>query len=225
MSEVIAFKPKSKNIMTAKFHLTKDLNSTKADLIIVGAYQEDFPKDKEPELNGFLNEINDACENGLIQIAKLEAFEAKLGSLLVFPIFNKLKAERVLIVGLGSKKELNNLNQIRKACSIAIRRADSLKAKTINFEVFGLENKLDIAQISRAIAEVTLLAPYKFDKYLSQKDENKKFMGIETINLIVPSTAAEKQIQAQLEKALISAEAVLLARELYMRKNSFLRKL
>lgn len=196
--------------MITQFSLIENFNSQKSDLVILGAYQDENKKFK---LNSNLKKINEICENSLNSVAELESFEAKLGSLLVLPSLGKLESKRILVIGLGLESELTNLNQIRKATAAAIRKADSLKAETINFEIFGLDSQLNISQITQAIAEVALLAPYKFEKYLSKKEESSKFNGIQTINFIAPSGKTQ-ETQAALKKARIAAEGVLLAREL-----------
>ena len=79
--------------------------------------------------------------------------------------------KKVLLIGLGKQQELKDLDQIRKITASAIRKADSLKAETVNISLFGLDSasketvNLNAPQIARSIAEVSLLANYKFEKY------------------------------------------------------------
>ncbi|MDX1919748.1 MAG: leucyl aminopeptidase [Candidatus Caenarcaniphilales bacterium] len=205
--------------LEVKFTTAKE-NKDKTDLLILGVYEEAFPKDKKAKLTGRLEELNDDLNGVILGYAELESFNAKLASCLVVPSLGKTAAKKILLVGLGSQKELKNLDQIRKATASAIRRADSQKAANVTIEIFGTESKLKIAEIARAITEVTLLAPYKFEKYLSKKEDEKKdsFKGIQQITLILPkdkaNAAEQKLIKEETEKGIASAQGVLLAREL-----------
>lgn len=203
-----------------KFQVKFAADKEKTDLLILGVFEEVFPKDKKAKPQDRLAELDKAMNGAILAYAELEKFSAKLATCLLIPTLGKTSAKKILLVGLGSQKELKTLDQIRKVTASAIRRADSQKAESVSIEIFGLESKLPAAQIARAIAEVSLLAPYKFEKYLSKKEDEKKdvFKGIQSISLLVPKDKAnaseQKLIKEQTEKGIAAAEGVLLSREL-----------
>jgi leucyl aminopeptidase len=203
---------------------SKDAKETKSDLLIIGVYEEALPKDKKPKFTGSLAELDKELGGVIANYAEAEKFSGKLASTFLVPIQalsqskKQLPAKKVLLLGLGASKELNKLDQIRKAAASAIRRATSAECANVTIEAFGLQSKLIESEIARAITEVCLLAPYKFEKYLSKKSEDKKaFVGVETITLTFAeklSASVQKQITDSIEKAKVAAQGVLLAREL-----------
>jgi leucyl aminopeptidase len=196
------------------------IEAEKSDLLILAAFEESFPKGKESKLTGALQTLNGQLQDDLKKLVKAESFEGKLGNLLVIHSMGKLPAKKVLVVGLGAKKDLKRLDQIRKVVASAVRRADSLKAETVSIAFFGSESKIAAPEIARAITEVSLLAPYKFNKYQTKKDKNddKKFEEISSIKLVLPKDELDKkslaQVQAAVGKGIAASEGVLLAREL-----------
>ncbi|MDJ0624959.1 MAG: leucyl aminopeptidase [Candidatus Caenarcaniphilales bacterium] len=197
-----------------------NIENEKVNLIIIGAYEDEFSKGKTVKLNGTLANLDKALNKELTEYAKEEKFIAKLGSKLVIRTLGKTNARKILIIGLGKRADLKDIEQIRKATANAIRSADALKADTVGILSFGLDTKLDAANVTRAITEVCLLAPYKFDKYFAKNGSDKnEFKGIQKISLILPK---DKKIDAkklnlikeQVNKGIAGAEGVLTAREL-----------
>ena len=84
--------------------------------------------------------------------------------------FKKVPAKRIIIVGLG-KKEKIDLETIRKACSIGISAAKSVKAKNVAF-CFP-ETELEVYESTSAIVEGITLTNYSFDKYKTEEKKDK----------------------------------------------------
>jgi leucyl aminopeptidase len=212
------------NKNTTKFSvITKNIIEEKADLLIVGIYEN-----KKLELSPLVKAIDEKLNGNLTVYIEEEKFEAKISTSLVLSSLGKANFKKVLLIGLGKQQELKDLDQIRKITASAIRKADSLKAETVNISLFGLDSasketiNLNAPQIARSIAEVSLLANYKFEKYLTTKDKNKdsesdkndKFTGIQKINLFVGAELNDAELKKQVEIGIASTEGVLLAREL-----------
>ncbi len=212
---------------TNKFSIiTKNIIEEKADLLIVGIYEDNLPKDKKPELTPLIKAIDEKLARNLTIYIQEEKFQGKIATALVLSSLGKANFKKVLLIGLGKQSELKNLDQIRKIMASAIRKADSLKSETVNISLFGLDtaskeaDNLNAPQIARAITEVSLLANYKFEKYLttkekeSESDKNDKFTGIQKINLFVAPELNDAELKKQVEIGIASTEGVLLAREL-----------
>ena len=155
------------NKNTTKFSvITKNIIEEKADLLIVGIYEN-----KKLELSPLVKAIDEKLNGNLTVYIEEEKFEAKISTSLVLSSLGKANFKKVLLIGLGKQQELKDLDQIRKITASAIRKADSLKAETVNISLFGLDSasketiNLNAPQIARSIAEVSLLANYKFEKY------------------------------------------------------------
>ncbi len=215
--------PQAAKVVLKQLDKNEKIEKLKTDLLVIGVYEDSFPKDKDAKLTGLLSDLNNSFNSEITKLAQQEQFQAKLATTLVINSLERISPKKILLIGLGAKKDLNKLDQIRKATASAARRADSLKAENVTFILYGNENKLADSDVSRAITEISLLAPYKFNKYLnnskdsSSKQEDKKFDGIKEINLVFPTESSKKEFdlaKAEVEKGIAGAEGVLLAREL-----------
>ena len=151
-----------------------------------------------------LKELNLKLNNEILELIKLEDFKPKLGSLLLINTPSKIKAKRVLLVGLGKKSELTEINQVRKAVSKAIRKAKSLKAKIVTVKILRLDNgDLEINSLARAITETCLIAPYscaskyktKSPQELAENSEDSQDQEIEKIILLLDNKHKTEKIE------------------------------
>jgi leucyl aminopeptidase len=82
------------------------------------------------------------------------------------------KAKRILLVGLGKKKELDR-EKVRKAYAGAVQAAKALKIESILIEFKGLRG-LEDHEVAAAVTEGLLLGNYVFDKYKTKKKGDKE---------------------------------------------------
>lgn len=132
-------------------------------------------------------------------------YKSKLNEILVLPTYKKISAKNILFVGLGETEEFT-FNKFRAAISKAFQKLSGMKnIKNIAVAYnFAFE---DVVLGAETIVEGALIGLYKFDKYKSEKKEDK----IETIALISENEADTK---AGIEAATIYANAVNNARDL-----------
>src|SRR5262249_19095720 len=118
----------------------------------------------------------DRALGGLLsRVLKSEKFEGKSGQMSYFHTNGAVPAERVIVVGLGSRKPGQrgrvDAEPIRRATASAVRRARDLGASTVAIFMPALSAR----ERAQAIAEGALLGTYRFDKYL--KEKNGKVIG------------------------------------------------
>ncbi|HKW94564.1 MAG TPA: leucyl aminopeptidase [Methylomirabilota bacterium] len=118
----------------------------------------------------------DRALGGLLsRVLKSEKFEGKPGQTSYFHTSGAVPAERVIVVGLGSRKPGErgrvDAEPIRRATASAVRRARDLGASTVAVFMPALSAR----ERAQAIAEGALLGTYRFDKYL--KEKNGKVIG------------------------------------------------
>lgn len=116
---------------------------------------------------------------------------------------------RVLLVGLGEQKNLS-LEQYRRSAAVAAKRAQKLTAKSLALWFPGpVQHPADVL---RAMGEGALLALYRFDKYITKKEDDSN--GVETVTICSDlrpvATAASKAVG----ECQIIAEATMTARNL-----------
>ena len=130
--------------------------TTDADTLCVGLFEGDQPDAA----------IDEAVGGRLARL--LESGEAK-GSFKKVAVLHPegaIGAARVLVVGLGKRDELSP-ERARIAAAVALGRARDVGAKRI---AWAVPEGVDEAAIAKALAEGTLLASYRFDRYKSSKD-------------------------------------------------------
>jgi leucyl aminopeptidase len=111
---------------------------------------------------------------------------------------------RVLVVGLGKRDELDS-ERIRVAAAVALRRAADLSARSI---AWAVPEGADPEATARALAEGTLLAAYKFDRYKSTRDETDG-NGVEQLEV-----ASDQDLDRAIEQSAIVVEHQNVARDL-----------
>ena len=94
-------------------------------------------------------------------------FEGKFGETYILPTYGQEKHRKIIIIGFGKKEEFNP-NKLREAIAKAIKKAMTIQAKTIAFKIEGVE--FDYSEQFTIGAKI---ADYKFDKYKSEKKDDK----------------------------------------------------
>jgi leucyl aminopeptidase len=166
---------------------------------------------KKPE--GSIGDVDKAL-GGLISnyIIEQHGFTGKFGETFIIPTYGKIPAQKVLVVGNGKQEEFN-LNKLRYLSSKIIRRcAKLIKIKKVcsNFYGAGIGG-LDPYSCAKMIAEGTLLGSYSFDKYKSEKNEDKKIVHFE---IVENEPSIIEKIKEGVEIGKIVADSTNFARDL-----------
>lgn len=172
---------------------TADPGNVKADALIVGLHTsaEEQPGAVlpfEPEPQSPWAQVQRAAEWAGITGA--------LGEVATIPGSGLVAADRLVLVGLGEIDKLD-AERVRKAAGNAARAVAGLDAVATTLSA------IDLA----ATAEGLALGGYVFAGY---KDPKKQ--PVRSVKLLVPS--ADKAAKEELRRAVVTAEAVLLARDL-----------
>ncbi|UCC11593.1 MAG: leucyl aminopeptidase [candidate division WOR-3 bacterium] len=129
------------------------------DVLIVNLFQGV----KTP--GGATGVIDKALNGSISRLIKKGELSGKLGETVMVHTFGKLRAERVLIVGLG-KKEQFDINAIRKAAAAAIQHAEKVNAHKVGTIVHGAGiGGIAPDSAAQAVAEGTILAQYRFTEF------------------------------------------------------------
>jgi len=144
------------------------------DLLIVNL----FEGIKSP--GGATGVIDKALNGAITEIIKNEEITGKLGETIIFPTFGKLKAKKIMVVGLG-KSDKFGIDEIRKASGSAAMAAKKAKAKIVGTIVHGAGiGGIEPEICTQALAEGTILALYEFNVYKKQENtEIKEFAIVE----------------------------------------------
>jgi len=140
----------------------KPVTEINSDLIVLGVF--DAAKQKEAAFKT----LDDALEKTISNyVFKQEQFKPKFLSSYTLPTLGKIKAPKVLIIGLGEEEKLNS-DRIRQAAIEAAKKIKSFK----NIATAVLSFPIKKEHAIQAITEGLILGGYSFDKYKSEKPKD-----------------------------------------------------
>ncbi|TGU71688.1 leucyl aminopeptidase [Geomonas terrae] len=151
----------------------------------------------------------DAALGGLLQrLAESREFSGKKGTSRLIHTLGKFPAERLLLVGLGKKKELGR-ERLRQAAGNAVQAL-----RTARVASFGsaLHRAGELPDGIEAVAVGMLLGSYSFDLYKTKEKEQR--FSFDTATVLVASEAELDEQRQAAGRAEILCEAVALARDL-----------
>ena len=183
-----------------------------ASVLAVPVFEEDLPDGK-----GLLAELDRRLDGHVSAAAAEEDFQGKVGQSLGLRTLGKLRAARVLLVGLGKRDGAEaalpraGFEPLRTAAGEASRQAQKNGATRLAFAAPRLPGQT--AHEARAIVEGALLGAYRFDRYKTD-DKKKKARKLETLVVVVPQgLERSKEVKESVALARSVAGAVAWARD------------
>ena len=131
--------------------VVENAKSVKSDILVVNKFEDS------------LTSVELANKYAVEQ----DNFKGKFGETYLLPTYGEEVFKKVLVLGLGKKEELNP-NKLREAVSKAVKKAMQMEARTVAFSLDGIE-----FDYSEQFAMGAYIADYSFDKYKSEKKDNK----------------------------------------------------
>ncbi len=191
-----------------KLKLTSDAAVDVAtDTLVVPLFEGELRKRKAPSK---LGPILEALGTSVIQTARKEGFDGRAGQKLVTCSRDKLRAERIVFVGLGENRD-KALPAFQDGVGEASRLARSSGDSTLAV-VIRSPKGVDAPRTAALAAEAALLGSYRFDRYVSDKPEDPKRPPLKTVKLIVEGIDSASRREIRVAAAV--AEATSMARDL-----------
>ena len=165
----------------------------------------------EKEKPGKVAERVDKALGGMIsRLIKKGDVKLKTGAVHLLYPEGRIRAERLLLVGLGNRSEFTP-NRLRQAAGKAACSLRSAGARDITFITDGVV--LDAEELGQALAEGTILGLYRFLKYKTV-EENGLAIDVRTITLLKESVGGLKAIQKGVKAGEAIAASTVMARDL-----------
>ncbi|MDT8318461.1 MAG: leucyl aminopeptidase [bacterium] len=186
--------------------LRKNILGHKTECLIIGRFEGRTE-------NPALKEV-DAALGGAIKCAiQAGDFKGKLNQTALFYNSGQLSTERVLIIGLGSRREFC-LERLREVSGKAVAEMKKIGARVISTTLpQTVEGMIDDVDIAQAIAEGCFLGAYSFDEHKTEKKDIPK--EIKTLNMVLPLRyKGIKKIEEGARRGEIISQNVLFARRL-----------
>lgn len=182
--------------------LSGELKTQKCDLLVLGLFE------KTKTLSGVISLVDKAL-GGIVSkfVIQKDKFSAKSKETYLLQTYDKIPARKVLIVGLGDKKNLT-ADTVREIGAKIVAKAQSIKAKKICIDLGELN--IDSEQSGYAFALGAIIGEYSFDKYKSEKNKDK----IEELILVEKNKAKFEKLKKGADKGIKIAQAMNFARNL-----------
>jgi leucyl aminopeptidase len=181
-----------------------DLVQCKTEMLAIGHFSD--AKKPLPEVIELCKKLSGAVE----QVVKLGDFKGKEDTSSVIYGNGQIGAQRVLLVGLGKRKDAT-VDTIRKAASLAANKAVGMKVGKLAIalhRVFGA--KFDLGLMAQAIAEGVYYGSFRYDEYVtSDEDGRTDSLAVEVID---NDAAKAKQLENGLARGVIVGKAQSYAR-------------
>jgi len=168
--------------------------------LIVGCFEDDL---SEP----LFKRVDHSLGGYLESLYRQHEFSGKQNKTRIIPTLGKLSAERIVVVGLGKKKELST-ERIRQAAGTAIQAMRDTRIKSCASLLHLLEKG---SRSLQGTVEGMILGGYAFQQYKSKKED---YGGIEDVAMFFPAGAKKDGLDKALIEARTLCEAVLFARDM-----------
>ena len=130
---------------------------------------------------GATGTIDKALGGIITKLIRSGELSGKLGETTIIHTFGKIKADKVLIIGLGKAEDFN-VERIRKTAGAAIKQARKASAGKVGTIVHGAGiGGIEQKQAAQALTEGSLLALYEFKKY--KKSDKKPITHFSIVEL------------------------------------------
>lgn len=189
------------------------LSEISADGVLVFA----FEKDKQLLSSKGLSEINKDLNGLLLEAIKLDDFKAKNATIFSFNTQRKILAPKIFVLGLGKKEEFNQ-NKLRLALASFTKSFKSRLSSVALSLLDASDFDIDAAVSSQIMVEGIILGAYRFGKY-KKKEESEK--PLETVTFSESNKNTVLKIKEGVKEAQVSAQAVILARDLVNEPSNY----
>jgi leucyl aminopeptidase len=154
----------------------------------------------------------DKMLGGALQdLIRSKEFEGKANEVLLYHTHGRVPAKRLVLVGLGKKKDVT-LDSLRQALGHAAKRVRQAKAKTF---AVGLPTVMPkgctLVEAAQVMVEGAILGNYQFTAYRSEKGPANDVSGM---TLLTPRKSQLRQLAEGIRRGVATSEATVLVRDL-----------
>jgi leucyl aminopeptidase len=181
--------------------VTEALGEVKADAVVVGLSADD------KKLPAGLAALDKQSGGRIAAVLAAEKFQGKPGAVTHLHVADGFGASRIVVTGLGSRKEMA-AEMVRRAAAAGVRRARDLGARTVALDVLG--DRLPARERAHAAVEGAVLGTYVFDRYKREKSEK----AVETLRVVAPDRRQTREVTEGARRGEVFAEGTWLARDL-----------
>jgi leucyl aminopeptidase len=147
----------------------------------------------------------------LRELLRSKEFEGKANEVVLFHTQGKIPAKRLILVGLGKKKDAG-LDQIRQAMGYAAKRVRQAKAGSFTVAVPSVTPPgASMVEVAQVMAEGAILGSYHFTVYRSDGPTSK---DVAAMSVLAPRLGQLRQLVEGIRRGVATAEATVFVRDL-----------
>jgi leucyl aminopeptidase len=155
--------------------------------------------------------IDKMLSGAVRDLLQSKEFEGKAGEALLFHTHGKIPAKRLLLVGLGKKKDLT-LDSIRQAMGQAVKRVRQSKAGSFTAACPTVMPKgQSLIEVAQVMTEGAILGGYHFTAYRSDDAVGK---DIARMSILALQKGQVRQLTEGVRRGVATAEATVFVRDL-----------
>jgi leucyl aminopeptidase len=185
---------------------TQPIQQIQCDALIVGATQQ---KRQNVSLPGPTAAVDSALDGLISSLVTDGEFKGSAGELVTLHTMGRLRARRVIVVGLGIADHVT-VQTLQRASATAARHLQSTGAQQIALALQWSSTDISTAQSIQALVEGALLGLYTFRKYQHSEEASK---GVSQLQVHAEGLNREELEQA-IHRGRVITEATNFARDL-----------
>ena len=174
-----------------------------------------YERDTSPV--GIAGDVDQRIGGAVTRLLKSGDFKGRKDETLVlFPHGVQLKAERVLLIGIG-KREGYTLERLRRLVGLALRTAEKMGVNAFALSLEHTSNsseRLGLALSARAASEAAVMGAWDFRQYKSKKDDDPPYNAVEVMTLIAANEREQHEFEEAAALGPVLGRSANLAREL-----------
>ena len=154
--------------------------------------------------------LDRALGGSLRKLLQSKEFEGKTNEVLLYHTQGSVPAKRLVLVGLGKKKDVT-LETIRQAMGTAAKRVRQAKAGSFTVVLPTVTPAgMSSVEVAQAMVEGAILGSYQFTVYRTAAAEH----AVEGMKVLIPQKSQLKQVTEGIRRGVATAEATVFGRDL-----------
>ncbi len=159
---------------------------------------------------GATGAVDAALEHKISALIGTGDVSGKFKEVSVIPTFDRIPANRVMVVGLGKREDFS-IDRVREVAATAALRVREMGLKTFSTIVHGAGvGDLNLGEAAEAVVEGTLLGLYRYTEHKTEVDKSK----VDAMTIVTLEKARANIIRDAVQTASIVSSSVNFARDL-----------
>ncbi|MFQ6134396.1 MAG: leucyl aminopeptidase [Nitrososphaerales archaeon] len=174
------------------------------ELLVLGAFEDE-------EVRGTSEKIDKALSQEISKMLKTPEFEGKPKQISLIHTHGRIGIQRILLVGLGKRKEFN-LEAVRMASGKAAQFTRDLGVTSYATTILGDVEKVPLNRIVENTVAGCELALYQFNRYKTEDKEAQR--KIDNVTVFTEAPESVDEVRKSIFTAQVIDRGVILARDL-----------